>query len=435
MELTPGEFKDENPMAHEETCCRLCCAGLELVHDLGEHYVSDFPEEPWTDEPRVPLRLVRCKSSSCGLVQLSHTVPRDRLYREYWYRSGVQPAMVQALADLAAYGQRFVNLSSGDYVVDIGANDGTLLRLMGQGDARLNRVAFDPAMNLHRDLADHCEILIPDYFPASQYAAPKARLIFSIAMFYDLPDPRAFVREIARILHRDGVWVCQYGDLRAVLQQNAFDAICHEHLEYYGFQVVQDLLREEGLTVVDAERNEVNGGSLRMAVMHTGSHVRAGGASAALRVAAIRAEDQALDLPENWAAWAKRIAEIRGMVRDQVERSWRAGDPVDVLGASTKGNTLLQYFQLGPGYAERGEGPDIRRAIERSEAKVGRYTVGSWIPIVGETAALYDAATLKLVLPWHFRDALVAREGLSNREGRYRRSLLFPLPVPETVEV
>lgn len=411
----------------EHAHCRNCLGRLELVHDLGAHYVSDFPKEPWTDEPRVPLRLARC--GACGLVQLSHTVPRDRLYRQYWYRSGVQPAMVEALHDLTTWARRFVVLRSGDYVVDIGANDGTLLRLVGQGDARLNRVAFDPAINLHSSLREHCEILIPDYFPAQQYDAPPAMLIFSIAMFYDLPDPRAFVREIKRCLHVNGIWILQFGDLRGVLLQNGFDAICHEHLEYYSMPVVQDLLEQEGLRVVDAERNDVNGGSLRLAVAHAHSSAHGPSEERRQRVAAIRAEDQGLDLPENWAGWSQRLVLAREIVRDLVEESWRRGDPVDLLGASTKCNTLLQYFQLGPGYAERGEGPDIRRAIERSPQKWGRFTVGSWIPIVSEEEGWRDQAKLLLVGPWHFRDALVQRQRQLCQEGE----LLFPLPFPERV--
>lgn len=411
----------------EANACRSCGGKLDLLSDiLGYQHVSAFPRSAQTTEVPAPLILVRCVE--CSLVQLSHSVSRDRLYREYWYKSGLQPAMVDSLRELTTYALRFADLQSGDYVVDIGANDGTLLRLLANacGSIRLNKVAFDPAETIRDDLADSCDILIPDYFPAQRYDAPKAKIIFSIAMFYDLDDPRAFVREIKRCLRRDGVWVLQLGDLRAVLEDNAFDAVCHEHVCYYSLSVLKKLIEEEGLQVVDAQRNMVNGGSIRLAVIQPNAYVQG---TAELREVLQR--EVGLDEKKVWLGWTENLVDIRDKIRHLILQEERAGGSVDVYGASTKGNTLLQYFGIkGMGYGIPGD-VAVRNALERAEGKWGRYTVGSWIPIISEEQGRMNPATLLLVLPWHFRRAILARE--RQRGWPPGTKMLFPLPWPEEV--
>lgn len=404
------------------TTCRICgVGGLTVVLDLGTPYISDFPRRVEARFPQVPLVLVQCVN--CGLVQLQHTAPRDWMYREYFYKSGINESMVDALADVVKKATAMVRLSSNDTVMDIGANDGTLLRLYRVllEDVSPTRVGVDPALNLHKDLRANCELIIPDYFPPEQkYAGAKCKIITSIAMFYDLEEPGKFVYEVAQALHDNGVWVVQFTDLWEMVRLNAFDNVCHEHLEYYSFSTFVSLLAYYGLHVMDVERNAVNGGSVRYYVCKEGAKVQTpAGAFDRLRAEIqndLKLDDKAL------AEFKSSVLAIRNKVCDWLEDEITKGATVDVLGASTKGNTLLQFFGL--------DSACIRRAVDRSDAKNGRYTVGSWIPIVGEKEGRLDPAHIYCCLPWHFREGLIEREKKFLAAGG---RLLFPLPQPQVV--
>ena len=207
------------------TACRLCGGEvLSPVVDLGQMYISDFPRRTVAKHPPVGMSVVQCER--CELVQLEYTAPRDWMYRDYYYRSGLNESMVKALQDVVDSAGKYVHLDSKkDTAIDIGANDGTLLGMLENRVA--NRIAFEPALNLGKELAQHCNIMVPDFFPPQAlYTGPKAKLITSIAMFYDLEDPVMFVREIARNLAADGLWVVQFTDLRAMVEVNAWDSFC-----------------------------------------------------------------------------------------------------------------------------------------------------------------------------------------------------------------
>jgi NDP-4-keto-2,6-dideoxyhexose 3-C-methyltransferase len=402
--------------------CRICgIGGMTVVLDLGTPHISDFPRRIEPRFPPVPLVLVQCVN--CGLVQLQHTAPRDWMYREYFYKSSINESMVTALGDVITKATSMVKLTSNDTVMDIGANDGTLLRLYRVllEDKCPQRVGVDPALNLHKELRSNCELIIPDYFPPeAKYSGAKCKIITSIAMFYDLEEPGKFVYAINEALHDNGIWVVQFTDLWEMVRLNAFDNVCHEHLEYYSFSTFVSLLAYYGLHVMDVERNAVNGGSVRYYVCKEGAKINSlPGAFDRLRAEIqndLKLDDAAL------IAFKDSVLAIRNKVCDWLEDEITKGAVVDVLGASTKGNTLLQFFGL--------DSACIRRAIDRSEAKSGRYTAGSWIPIVNEKEGRLDPASILIALPWHFR------EGLMEREKKYLAAggrILFPLPIPQVV--
>ena len=390
--------------------CRVC-GSLKLapVLSLGRMCVSDFPVRPTPAPPRIPLDLVLCDRAAggCGLLQLRHTVSSEHLYRNYWYRSGVNRSMIDALGEVAAIAARIARPTAGDFVVDIGANDGTLLRAYS-GDA-LRRVGFEPARNLRRFNKDGTEHIFADFFSADawrrKFGAAKARVITAIAMFYDLEDPNAFVAGVRELLADDGLFVIQMTHLPAMLKANAFDNICHEHLEYYSLMALEHLLQRHGLAVCDITFNDVNGGSARFFVCHEGSESKLRlprGAKA--RVVAARAEERRLRLHTMapYVAFQRRITEIRDRVQGLVARARREQKRIFAYGASTKGNTLLQLFGL--------TGADIEAAAERNPEKWGRFTVASGIPIVSETAAREANPAYMLVLPWHFIKEFRQRE-------------------------
>jgi NDP-4-keto-2,6-dideoxyhexose 3-C-methyltransferase len=405
----------QHPEVGVRKTCRSCGSGrLESVLDLGNLYVSNFADVPDSGRwPRVPLDLLLCEE--CGLAQLRHTTPAEWLYTHYWYKSGISATMRAALGDIASKAAHFAGLQAGDSVLDIGCNDGTLLRSYGYDGVR--RVGFEPAENLACEAAAGTDRIVPDFFSARPVAGEQFRIVTSIAMFYDLEDPSAFVADVASILLEEGVWVIEMHYLPAVLEYNAFDAICHEHLEYYSLSSLEPLLARHGLLVADVETNDVNGGSFRVYVVHRDSPAASVPARRE-RVDAMRAREQTAGLrsPSVYQEFGARVRQIGAKLREWLGNERRHGQEISAYGASTKGNTLLQVFGL--------DHTVIRSAAERNPEKWGKYTVGTWIPIVSEAEARAHADNF-LVLPWHFMDEIQIREhDFLARGGK----LVAPLP-------
>jgi len=393
------------------TTCRVCDSSLEPVLDLGEHYVSDFILPGDSDGTMAPLELVICRR--CRLLQLKHTVPGETMYRNYWYRSGTNQTMRNALADIANKAETLIRLRDGDSVVDIGCNDGTLLTSYKTGGIR--KIGFDPAENLavfSRKVADK---LVVGYFEAEAFHADpvlrgcRPKVVTSIAMFYDLEDPNKFVSDIISVMDPEGLWIVQMSYLPLMLKTNEFGNICHEHLEYYSLTSFEYLLNLHGFEIVDVELNDINGGSLRAYIRNRNADPnRFADATyrelAAERVQSLREQEVRLGLNDievyrEFANWVNRIKEdVVGFIKEQVAR----GKKVYVYGASTKGNTLLQYFGL--------DSTLITAAAERNRDKWGRVTVGTHIPIVSEEEARAAKPDYFLVLPWHFLEEFRLRE-------------------------
>lgn len=393
------------------TTCRVCAGALVPVLSLGEHYVSDFVAPDAPDGLRAPLELMLCRR--CHLLQLKHTVPAEALYRNYWYRSGTNKTMRDALADIANTAERLIHLGAGEAVLDIGCNDGTLLASYKTGG--VFKIGFDPAENLagwSRPVADRIVTYFFDSIPFtrdSQLSAYRPKIITSIAMFYDLEDPKQFVSDIKAVLHPNGLWIVQMSYLPMMLKQNEVGNICHEHLEYYSMQSFEYLLGLFDLEIVDVELNEINGGSLRAYIRHRGADGSVFGDAtyrglAAERVRAMRENEIKLGLDDTrtYAEFAFWVERIKSDVVDFIRTQTGKGKQVYVYGASTKGNTVLQYFGL--------DRTLITAAAERNPDKWGKVTVGTRVPIVSEDAARAAKPDYFLVLPWHFVEEFQARE-------------------------
>lgn len=410
-----------NPIA----ACRACGSKkLTLVLSLGTLYISHFVSSRRKNLPKAPLALIFCNTrlGGCGLVQLRHSIPPAMLYQnQYWYVSGTNQSMREALADITRRAELLIPLSQGDVVLDIGCNDGTLLR--SYTTPGIVRVGFEPAKNLLARARRGTSKIINDFFNAEAFIAhfgsKKAKTITSIAMFYDLEDPNRFVADIAKVLAGDGTWIIQMSYLPAMLAQNAFDNICHEHLEYYAMAPLRKLLRGHGLEAFDVERNDVNGGSFRIFIRHANSRLPRPLPGATKRLRALDAYERGFSLEKaaTYRAFAKRIESLKTQLRRFLEKETRRGKKIFVYGASTKGNTLLQYFEL--------RYPLIRAAAERNPEKFGKKTVGTWIPIVSEAQARREKPDYFLVLPWHFKKEFLRREkDFMHKGGMF----IFPLP-------
>lgn len=409
--------------------CRIC-GGRDLAEiiSLGDQYIASlFPtgELPGEIDQRFPLELVRCTTpSGCGLVQLRHSVAPGVLYDHYGYRSGTNEMMRANLRDITSRIETLMDLQVGDFVLDIGCNDGTLLN--SYSAKGIQRVGMDPSDAV--DAIDTEDIAVINgffSFEAFDKAFPgrEARVVTSIAVFYDLERPRSFVGDVARILTDDGLWIIELSYLPSMLQVNAFDTICHEHLEYYSLQAIEWLLKPEGLRIDRAEINEVNGGSIRLFIRPETAPVGDSDDYAALD--ALRTEEEALglrtDLP--YETFRSACLGIREQLRILLENLVSESKTVYAYGASTKGNTLLQFCGIDQRL--------IGKAAERNPDKWGTKTIGTHIPIVSEAEAREDRPDYFLVLPWHFFAGFVHREAKYLEEGG---RFILPLPSVRIVD-
>lgn len=378
--------------------CRLCGSKkLTKVLSLGNQYVSDFVT-PTGQHPKSPLELIHC--ASCGLVQLRHTFPRTNLYRHYWYRSGISKTMRDALEDITTKAYHVARPDQGDIVIDTGCNDGTLLRTYPR--SRLRLVGFEPAENLVEDARKDTYWIFNDFFKADvfrdKFTNEKAKIITSIAMFYDLEDPNKFVHDVAECLSHKGVWVVQQNYLATMLQKNGFDNIGHEHLEYYSLSTMERLLTRHGLEIFDVETNDVNGGSFRIYVSHKGRYPMRESV-AQLR----RTEDHLrLNNVETYHEFAGNIRKVKFQLKQLVRNEVRNGKTVYVYGASNRGNTILQYSGLDYRL--------IKKATDANREKWGLRTVGTNIPIISKEEARIDKPDYFLILPHHFLEEIKREE-------------------------
>lgn len=414
------------------TTCRLCGKGeLAPILTLGDLYVSDFLGDNDGDRAfKAPLELVFCnpQQGGCGLLQLAHTVSHEAMYRNYWYRSGMNQTMTDELRGIAKTMEQMTELNPGDYIIDIGANDGTLLRGYEKND--LNKIGYEPANNLEQYNSVGTTKVFKDFFNAEvwkkDFGDKKAKIITAIAMFYDLEDPNKFVGDIASILDEDGVFVIQQSYLPLMLSTNEIGNICHEHLEYYSLLSMENLMKRNGLEIFDVVLNDINGGSFRTYIRHAGKgtniHVALG---AAERLASMRSSEATLGLntTEPYQAFVKRIDDIRDKCIAFIKEETAKGKKIYGYGASTKGNTLLQYFGIGP--------ESIISIAERNADKWGKKTVGTGIPIISEDEAREAKPDYFLVLPWHFLKEFLDRESeFLARGGKF----IVPMPNFEVIE-
>jgi hypothetical protein len=394
---------------------------LVEVLDLGEQALTGvFPRQAEAPVTTGPLRLVLCPES--GLLQLAHSYGAEEMYgQNYGYRSGLNRSMVEHLTQKIHRLERWADLKPGDTVLDIGSNDATSLK--AYRTAGLKRVGIDPTGNKFRQFYPDDIALVPDFFSAEVYrrtGGAPARIVTSIAMFYDLEDPVEFARQVASVLAADGVWHFEQSYMPAMLRLGAYDTICHEHLEYYSLGVVQGILGAAGMRIIDVTMNAVNGGSFAVTAVRHSDPRR--GAEAMIAWLLEQEERMGLNTLRPYRAFEQRAHSHRTDLRRLLEMLKADGKTVVGYGASTKGNVVLQFC---------GIGPDLLPCIaEVNDEKFGAFTPGTGIPIVAESEVRAMAPDYLLVLPWHFRDGIVRREAEYLAGGG---RLIFPFPEIEIV--
>jgi NDP-4-keto-2,6-dideoxyhexose 3-C-methyltransferase len=397
--------------------CRICSSkNLVEVLDLGEQTLTGvFPKTRDFELTKGPLILLKCTGQdSCGLLQLAHSYDLDEMYGEnYGYRSGLNASMVAHLKSKVDKIKSYAVIDKSSIIVDIGSNDGTTLGLYSLEEVRL--VGIDPTAEKFRSHYKPNIAIVPDFFSAARFREvfgnEKARVVTSFSMFYDMEDPTGFMSEIAQILDDGGIWVCEQSYMPLMLETKSYDTVCHEHLEYYALAQILWMAERTGLELVDVELNDVNGGSFSFVAQKKGGVIAR---SESVDQLYAKELDMHLNEIETYQSFSNSVTEQREELLTFLNKAKADGKRVVALGASTKGNVLLQYC---------GITTDLVEAIgEVNPDKFGAFAPGTGIPIVNEVELIATNPDYYLVLPWHFRAYFEA-------EPRYKAlNLVFPLP-------
>lgn len=412
------------PVSKSESPCLLCGATeLAILLDLGETALANkflLPEEAGRSDPAYPLVLGRCRE--CGHVQLTERVPPALMFEDYLYVSGISETLSRHLAGLADAVTAWLRPGSGDLVVDVGCNDGTLLSGFRRNGMRV--LGVDPARNL-ASLAAERGVPVETAFFTEQTARSiverhgSARVITATNVFPHIPALDDFMAGVDALLAPDGVLVIEAHYLLDMFEQGAFDTIYHEHVSYWSLAAMARLFGRHGMEVMHAVRLPIHHGQLRVFVQRRGVRTPEPG------VAELMAAEAASGALSDEAGFA--FAATAHRIRDDLHRCLSqiraGGGRVAAYGAPAKGSTLLTFLRLGPA--------DIDFVADRSPLKQGRLTPGSRIPITGAEHILEAMPDCLVLLAWNFKDEILAQqEEYRRRGGRF----LLPLPTVAFVD-
>lgn len=400
--------------------CRVCGAELEQVlyiepQYVGTTFVKDNSKHPMS-KVKIPMTLMLCRE--CKLVQLRETTDPELLYRDYYYRTGVNDTMRQDLKGLVEDTLERIDVKAGDIVVDIGSNDGTML---GFYPKNLCRLGVEPAKNIDWTGLDKSIVVVNDYFTKEAVEkkigrGKKAKIITSCACFYDMDDPNKITQDIKELLDENGICVIQVSYLLDTVESfNIYD-IVGEHLEYFSLESITNLMKRHELDIFDVERNFVNGGSIRLYICHAGKREKSSNYDLILR------GEKRFNLGEieTYQRFSQKIEEVSRRTNKYLSEKQEQGKKIYGLGASTKANVLIQLYGLEK---------YLPAISERSKIKIGLRTLGTDIPLIAEEKARYGAEIF-VVFPWNFSEEIISREMDFLKRGG---ELFFILPEPHCV--
>ncbi len=402
--------------------CRICGnKNLHSILNLGYQALTGVFPKKNEKVQHGPLELVKCMSNetddNCGLLQLRHDFDLSVLYGDnYGYRSGLNASMVKHLKDIVKKIEAKIDLKTGDAIIDIGSNDGTLLNQYAS--KKLDLIGIDPTIQKFKAHYPKYIQTVQDFFPSKKLRksyASNVKVITSIAMFYDLEHPLDFIKEIYRLLAKDGVWVFEQSYMPLMIKQVAYDTICHEHLEYYAVKQIRWILKKMGMKIVHVETNYTNGGSFLVFASKNEAPYKEDDAN--IKKLVSLEKEMMLDTLDPYKQFVQEIQHHRYKLQTFLQAIRSKNQTVYGYGASTKGNVMLQYCNI--------TSDELPFIAEVNEYKFGRYTPGTNIPIISEEEARRHKPDYFLVLPWHFRENILLREKDFLKKGG---KLVFPLP-------
>jgi hypothetical protein len=406
----------------EITKCRLSGSeNLISVLNLGKQFLTGvFPKQQTDLISSGPLELVWCPDS--GLLQMKHSYNPSEMYGEnYGYRSGLNKSMINHLENKVSVLQKIISLNSGDLVLDIGSNDGTLLKSYNING--IERIGIDPTGIKFKEYYTDNIQLINDFFSQNSFEKvtnKKARIVTSIAMFYDLENPLEFAKEVYSILDDNGLWHFEQSYMPSMLRTNSYDTVCHEHIEYYSLSVIKYILEHVGMKIINVETNFINGGSFAVTAAKENSSFISN--NSIINWLLSQEKLMGLDTPRPYRNFEECVFRHRNDLRRLIYTLVLDGKKIFGYGASTKGNVMLQFCGL-----TRNEIPFI---ADVNSDKFGCITPGSNIPIISEQEARDMKPDFFLVLPWHFKNGILNREKDFIKNGG---KFIFPFPEIEIV--
>lgn len=399
--------------------CRLCeCSKVDQIFDLGNMELTGvFPKEN-ESVMKLPLTLAKCEN--CELIQLYHDFDVSVLYGEtYGYRSGLNASMINHLSNITDKLSAIVNIEENDNILDIGSNDGTLLGCY----KNRNNVCFmgiDPSANKFKHYYKDDISLTVDFFSKEKINSDKKfKIVTSVAMFYDLPNPLKFAQDIYEILDDNGIWFTELSYCISMIKANSFDTVCQEHIEYYCLKQLKYICDIVGLKIVKLEFNDVNGGSFNCVIAKKSNNKLN---ECVEYINTILNEEKVFWSTNPIQSLIENMELIRVNLFKLFDEIKKNNKTIHGYGASTKGNVLLQYFDIKT---------DILECIcEINEYKFGRYTPGTHIPIVSDAISKNQNPDFYFVLPWHFKKNIIKNEINYLKSGG---KLIFPLPYIDIV--
>lgn len=403
---------------------------MKELFSLGKIYLSDFLEKD--AKPTKGMDDLTLVMDDDGAVRLSHYNEQKIMFGKYWYRSGTNESMKEGLKDIVDSITKVYKLKTSDIWLDIACNDGTLLSYVPNN---LFKIGIDPAENSFvKESENRADYIIQDYFTADVYKKAtfqfaKAKVITAIAMFYDIEHRETFLNDINEVLDDNGLLVLQMSYTPLMLQQMAFDNICHEHYYYYSLFNIKNLLERNGFKIMDCQVNDINGGSFRLFIMKQEGNENLFASQPHRDVCNVRINsllhyEDALGLDEirTWEKFYYQIVQLRNKITRFIKQEKAKGKTIWAYGASTKGNTLLQYFGL--------DNTIIDAIADRSPYKWGLKTVGTNIPIESEQTMRLKHPDYLLILPWHFITEFKEREkDYLNKGGKF----IVPCPTLQII--
>ena len=379
------------PKTYKIKKCRLCNNNqLKQIYNFGNHFVSNFVNKSSINKGiKAPLNLVYCKK--CHLLQLEHSAPQEIMYKKfYWYKSGITKTMRDGLKELYQDIKKNCNIKQGEVILDIGANDGTFLKYFKKD--KIITIGCEPANNLKNELKKNCHYVINDFWHTKHMKKipikhQKLKVVSAIGMFYDLEDPSEFIKHAADALDDDGIFVAQLMCSHSMFKTKDLGNICHEHLEYYSYNSLKYLFEKNGLKIFKMSENKINGGSYRI---YCKKNIR-----------------KSINYKErvNYSEiikFIKRVKQNKQRTLKFIRGANKLGKKIFLYGASTKGNTLLQYYGLTK--------KEIPFAAERTKVKWGKYTIGSGVKIISEENARKLKPDYFFVMPYGFINEFIKRE-------------------------
>jgi len=404
------------------TSCRNCKSKyFSKLFTLGKMcFTGKFPKNLATNIPKVVISLIMCKS--CKLVQLDRNFNPKYLYdTNYGYRTGINVTMTQHVNGVVKESIKIVKLKKKDSVLDIASNDGTLLNFYKKN---IFRVGIDPLIKKYKNQYKNINFGIQEFFSYKAIQKKKInkkfKIITALSMFYDLPNPNKFLKDVKKVLDKEGIFVLEHADLLSIIKNCQFDTICHEHLEYYSTKVIIELMHKNELRVFNLKANTINGGSMRYYICHKDSKYKNNNK----KINKILREEMKskLDKPNTFSNFFNLINVQKKKLLKLINKIIKKKETIHGYGASTKGNVLLQYFGINSN--------KISYIADRNPQKVNLYTPGTKIKIVSESFSRMCKPNYYLVLPWHFKKEIILREKRAIKNGS---KFIFPLPKMKVV--